>query len=75
MKQLGSSIKPYDEKLWASRREGIVEEGNYLKFTQNPKLRQGLMSTKDLELVQASTVDKIWGIGYAKKKKTLRHTV
>jgi hypothetical protein len=37
--------------------------GKYLKFTQDPKLCERLMSIKDLELVEASPTDTIWGIG------------
>jgi ribA/ribD-fused uncharacterized protein len=67
MKHLGSTIRPYDEELWASKRFSVVEEGNLLKFTQNEQLRRGLLATKELQLVEASPVDKIWGIGFAKK--------
>ena len=33
------------------------------KFTQNPKLLKELDNTKDLEIVEESPYDKIWGIG------------
>ena len=46
------------------RRERIVFEGNYAKFTQNPILKSYLLKQKDKILVEASPYDKIWGIGY-----------
>ena len=36
---------------------------SYLKFSQNAPLREFLLQTKDKILVEASPVDKIWGIG------------
>ena len=33
------------------------------KFTQNPKLKELLLSMGDKEFVEASPYDKIWGIG------------
>lgn len=41
----------------------IVLNGNWCKFSQNPSLRDFLLSTKDQVLVEASPYDAIWGIG------------
>ena len=43
----------------------IVEEGSFHKFGQNAELLNYLTSTGDLVLVEASPVDRIWGIGLA----------
>lgn len=42
-----------------------MEEGNYLKFTQNESLRKRLLETGDRELAEASSFDRVWGIGYS----------
>jgi ribA/ribD-fused uncharacterized protein len=42
----------------------IVEDGNYLKFTQNDGLKRKLLETGDAELVEASPRDRVWGIGF-----------
>ena len=39
--------------------------GNVEKFVQNPALKDFLINTQKRILVEASPVDKIWGIGWA----------
>jgi ribA/ribD-fused uncharacterized protein len=46
-----------------SNREHIVYAGCRLKFSQNPELKEFLLSTSDMLLVEASPYDNIWGIG------------
>lgn len=48
----------------------IVEEGNYHKFTISEdaeRLRLLLMQTGERELVEASPMDRIWGVGFNEK--------
>jgi hypothetical protein len=48
----------------------IVEEGNYHKFTISEdaeRLRILLMETGERELVEASPMDRIWGVGFNEK--------
>ncbi len=40
--------------------------GNIAKFSQHPELKGFLLNTGKRILVEASPVDKIWGIGLAK---------
>ena len=40
----------------------IVYNGNYLKFTQNKKLKDYLKSTGNSILVEASPYDAVWGV-------------
>jgi len=62
-KALGRKIKQFDTKKWDAASYQIVVEGNYLKFSQEDKLKDFLLSTKDKILVEASPYDTIWGIG------------
>lgn len=62
-KELGRSVKNFDEKIWNKNKEKIVYNGNYLKFTQNEDLKEYLIDTNPYELVEANRYDKIWGIG------------
>ncbi len=64
-KRLGRQVKGYDEKIWRENRERIVYDGNYAKFTQNKQSYNKLMNTGNKLLVEASPVDRIWGIGLA----------
>lgn len=64
-KQLGRTVKGFDESLWNRERFGIVVRGSVEKFSQNPELKEFLLGTGDRVLVEASPVDRIWGIGLA----------
>lgn len=63
-KKLGRQIKDFSDAVWDTVKFGIVERGNYLKFSQNEKFKKVLLETGDRLLVEASAQDKIWGIGY-----------
>ena len=63
MKALGRQVRGFDVKVWDEVKFSVVLNASYLKFSQNANLREFLLSTKDKILVEASPVDKIWGIG------------
>lgn len=64
-KKLGRQVKNYDEALWQAHRFNIVVDANLAKFSQHTNLKEFLVKTQDHILVEASPVDKIWGIGLA----------
>lgn len=71
VRSLGRLIPNYDEGVWRENRERIVREGSMLKFTQGPeaeRLRALLLATGDREIVEASPMDRIWGIGFGPVK-------
>ncbi|MGN0788638.1 MAG: NADAR family protein [Christensenellales bacterium] len=61
-KSLGRKVKGFDDKLWDSKKYDIICQGNYAKFSQNPQLKEFLISTGDAILVEASPYDSIWGV-------------
>jgi ribA/ribD-fused uncharacterized protein len=63
MKDLGRLVKNFDQTTWDQHKYAIMKAGIYEKFTQNPDLKQKLLDTKDIILVEASPFDKVWGIG------------
>ena len=65
MKALGRQVRGFDAKVWDEIKFGVVLNASYLKFSQNAPLRDFLLSTGSKVLVEASPVDKIWGIGLA----------
>ncbi|MEY9860600.1 ribA/ribD-fused uncharacterized protein [Catenulispora sp. GAS73] len=65
VKNLGRMITGFDEDAWVAARLAIVTAGNVEKFRQNPDLLAFLLGTRDRVLVEASPVDRIWGIGLA----------
>ena len=62
-KKLGRQVKNYDDAKWIKKRDSIMYLGLYLKFTQNKKLKDYLLSTEDSILVETSPYDKYWGCG------------
>jgi ribA/ribD-fused uncharacterized protein len=68
-KSLGRKVKDFDPQLWDEHKYEIVKKGNFLKFSQNQKSKNFLLSTGDKILVEASPYDKIWGIGMLETDK------
>ncbi|MCW8877006.1 MAG: NADAR family protein [Kangiellaceae bacterium] len=64
-KKLGRQVEGFTNEEWNRRRFEIVVTGNLAKFSQNEQLREFLLSTGKRVLVEASPVDKVWGIGLA----------
>lgn len=63
IKKLGRQVRNFSPVLWDEKKCAVVIEGNILKFSQNPALRDFLLATGDTVLVEASPYDCIWGIG------------
>ena len=63
IKALGRKIKNFNDDVWNEFKYKIVCDGNYLKFSQNPQLKQELLKTGNAILAEASPYDTIWGIG------------
>jgi len=62
-KSIGRQVVGFNGKEWERVAYDIVKKGNYAKFTQNKELKDELLKTGNLTLVEASPYDKIWGIG------------
>ncbi|SEF46272.1 hypothetical protein SAMN04489712_10199 [Thermomonospora echinospora] len=62
-KALGRRVRGFDEDRWAAHREEIVTAGNVAKFGRHPALRDYLLGTGRRILVEASPLDRVWGIG------------
>ncbi|MEV0010959.1 NADAR family protein [Streptomyces sp. NPDC051840] len=65
-KKAGRLVKGFDDTVWERERFALVVAGSVHKFGQDPALRSYLLGTEDRVLVEASPVDRIWGIGLAK---------
>lgn len=64
-KALGKQVKGFKQELWDEHCSQIVIAGNFAKFSQHPKLAEYLINTGNRILVEASPVDRVWGIGLA----------
>jgi len=64
-KAVGRGVHGFSEVQWAAARYRIVVAGNAAKFSQHDDLRRYLLSTGNRVLVEASPLDRVWGIGLA----------
>ncbi|GHH86950.1 hypothetical protein GCM10017771_26160 [Streptomyces capitiformicae] len=64
-KKVGRLVRGFDESLWQRERFGIVAEGSIHKFAAHADLRAFLLGTGNRVLVEASPMDRVWGIGLA----------
>ena len=62
-KRLGRKIIGYDDDKWSKVRYDVMLKVCRAKYSQNERLKQKLLQYKGLMFVEASPVDKIWGIG------------
>lgn len=62
-KALGRQVAGFVGDTWDRACLEIVVRGNHAKFSQNPAMRAALLATGDKLLVEASPLDKIWGVG------------
>jgi ribA/ribD-fused uncharacterized protein len=62
-KRAGRLVRDFDHAVWERERFRIVVEGSVHKFAAHPGLRDFLLNTGDRVLVEASPVDRVWGIG------------
>lgn len=65
IKALGRKVKDFDNELWDKHKEDFMYNACYAKFSQNAELRDFLLGTGNSEIVEASPVDSIWGIGFS----------
>lgn len=64
-KDAGRGVRGFDEETWQRHRFDLVVEGSLHKFGQHAELREFLLATNSRVLVEASPLDRIWGIGLA----------
>ncbi|MFG2992159.1 NADAR family protein [Streptomyces sp. NPDC048257] len=64
-KKVGRLVRGFDDAIWKRERFALVVEGSVHKFGSDPALRGYLLGTGNRVLVEASPMDRIWGIGLA----------
>ncbi|WP_250008835.1 NADAR family protein [Actinoplanes sp. M2I2] len=62
-KTLGGRVSGFEQAVWHEHRYEIVVTGNRAKFGQHDELRDYLLGSGDRVLVEASPLDRVWGIG------------
>lgn len=71
VQKLGRLVNNFNQTIWDKYKEKIVINVLVKKFTQNPKLGSLLLDTGDKILIEASPLDKIWGVGLAEDSKCI----
>lgn len=64
-KKAGRLVRGFDDAVWERERFGIVVAGSVHKFGSDDALRAFLLGTGGRVLVEASPLDRVWGIGLA----------
>ena len=66
-KDFGRLVKNYNEEAWNKVRFNMMLKALTIRFEQDEKFAEQLMGDrfKDKEFVEASPIDRIWGIGLA----------
>ena len=63
VKALGNKVKDFNEEVWNSKRDEVMEKGVRAKFVQHPELRKKLQETGDKQIGFADARDLYWSIG------------
>jgi hypothetical protein len=64
-KKVGAEVRGFRAETWEAERFDVVVAGNVAKFGQHDDLRAFLLGTGSRVLVEASPLDRIWGVGLA----------
>lgn len=64
-KDLGRRVSGFDDATWTQHRYDVVRRAGEAKFAAHPELAAYLAGTRHRVLVEASPVDRIWGVGLA----------
>lgn len=68
VKTIGRRIVGFTDEVWDQYKQQIMEYVLFCKFSQNPGLADKLLETADVEIVEASPWDNVWGIGMSAAK-------
>ncbi|MFI9719589.1 NADAR family protein [Streptomyces sp. NPDC052396] len=72
-KDAGRMVRGFDEETWRRHRFELVVQGSVHKFVQHPELLDYLLGTGNRVLVEASPLDRVWGIGLAADDERAQH--
>ena len=71
IKNLGKKVKNFQQIIWDEKKEDVVYDANYLKFSQNESLKEYLLSTCRDTIIEANPNDIIWATGLCSTDKNL----
>ena len=68
MQSLGHQVRGFQEEIWSKNRMSVMIAGLRLKYAQNTDIRQSLLATASQPLFEASSKDRVWGIGFSSEQ-------
>jgi ribA/ribD-fused uncharacterized protein len=73
-KALGQKVKGFSDTQWDFVKSRVTRTVNWYGFTNpaNKHMKEVLLATEDRELADASSRDRVWGIGY---REELRRSI
>ena len=63
-KRIGRGVRNFDSSVGDREKQNAVLSGIYVKFTQNPAMKNHLYSSDNKLLDETSPLDPVWGIGF-----------
>lgn len=66
-KEHGRRVANFQASRWSAECRNVVFRGSLAKFSQDDELKEILMETGTMRIVEASPHDRIWGIGMRKE--------
>ena len=74
-RKLGRQVKGYKDSEWEKIRYDVFYTLNWAKYTQDKELQKKLLDPQfdGKTFVEASPIDKIWGIGYAEDNPNIEY--
>jgi ribA/ribD-fused uncharacterized protein len=68
MQSLGRQVRGFQEEVWSRNRMSVMIAGLRLKYAQNTDVRQSLLATASQRVFEASSKDRVWGIGFSSEQ-------
>lgn len=62
-KEIGRGVKGYVDEVWNQKRYNVMLQGNRLKYNQHKDIREKLLATGNMILVETNPRDSIWSCG------------
>ncbi|KAF2253829.1 DUF1768-domain-containing protein, partial [Trematosphaeria pertusa] len=62
-KALGARVSGFNDYKWTRVKSRVARVGNWYKYVQNRAMKDVLLGTGERELAEASSRDRVWGIG------------
>ena len=67
----GRKVRNFNQERWNENKFDLVVNANLAKFKGNAELKEFLLKTGERVLVEASPVDRVWGVGLSEDSEAV----